>query len=59
MQDVLDVLIDQQYAKYSMSELASLTEANKGTISKAVKLTQEAREADTESPEPDVPWFDA
>jgi hypothetical protein len=42
-----------------MSELASLTGANKGTISKAVKLTQEAREADTEAPEPDVPWFDA
>lgn len=41
MQDVLDVLIDQPYAKYSMSELASLTGANKGTISKAVKLLSE------------------
>lgn len=41
MQDVLDVLIDQPYAKYSMSELASLTGANTGTISKAVKLLSE------------------
>ena len=41
MQDVLDVLIDQPYEKYSMSELASLTGANNGTISKAVKLLSE------------------
>lgn len=38
MQDVLDVLIDQPYATYSMSELANLTGANIGTISKAVRL---------------------
>lgn len=38
MQDVLDVLIDQPYATYSMSELAKLTGANQGTISKAVRL---------------------
>jgi len=38
MQDVLDVLIDQPYATYSMSELANLTGASQGTISKAVKL---------------------
>ena len=38
MQDVLDVLIDQPYATYSMSELANLTGANQGTISKAVRL---------------------
>ncbi|SDY35933.1 Nucleotidyltransferase domain-containing protein [Halobellus clavatus] len=38
MQDILDILIDQPYAAYSMSELATLTGANKGTISKAVKL---------------------
>ncbi|WP_345786355.1 nucleotidyltransferase domain-containing protein [Halobellus salinisoli] len=41
MQDVLDVLIDQPYATYSMSELATLTGANKGTISKAVRLLSE------------------
>jgi len=41
MQDVLDVLIDQPYATYSMSELANLTGANKGTISKAVRLLSE------------------
>ncbi|WP_241988419.1 helix-turn-helix domain-containing protein, partial [Halorubrum sp. SP3] len=41
MQDVLNVLIDQPYATYSMSELASLTGANKGTISKAVTLLSE------------------
>lgn len=38
MQDILEVLIDQPYAEYSMSELATLTGANKGTISKAVTL---------------------
>ncbi|WP_144796436.1 nucleotidyltransferase domain-containing protein [Halorubrum depositum] len=38
MQDVLDILIDQPYATYSMSELANLTGANQGTISKAVRL---------------------
>ena len=41
MQDVLDVLIDQPYATYSMSELANLTGANQGTISKAVRLLSE------------------
>ena len=41
MQDVLDVLIDQPYATYSMSELANLTGANQGTISKAVTLLSE------------------
>ena len=41
MQDVLDVLIDQPYATYSMSELANLTGANQGTISKVVKLLSE------------------
>jgi len=41
MQDVLDVLIDQPYAEYSMSELAGLTGATTGTISKAVKLLSE------------------
>lgn len=41
MQDVLEVLIDQPYATYSMSELANLTGANKGTISKAVRLLSE------------------
>jgi predicted AAA+ superfamily ATPase len=43
MQGVLDVLIHQPHAKYSMSELASLTGAIKGTISKAVKLLSELR----------------
>jgi len=41
MQDVLDVLIDQPYATYSMSELANLTGASQGTISKEVKLLSE------------------
>nr|WP_231554342.1 nucleotidyltransferase domain-containing protein [Halobellus rufus] len=41
MQDVLDILIDQPYATYSMSELATLTGANQGTISKAVHLLSE------------------
>ena len=41
MQDILDLLIDQPYATYSMSELATLTGANKGTISKAVRLLSE------------------
>ena len=41
MQDVLDILIDQPYTAYSMSELATLTEANQGTISKAVGLLAE------------------
>ena len=41
MEDVLAVLVDQPYATYSMSELASLTGANQGTISKAVKLLSE------------------
>ena len=41
MQDVLSVLIDQPYATYSMSELATLTGANNGTISKAVRLLSE------------------
>jgi predicted nucleotidyltransferase len=41
MQDVLEVLIDQPYATYSMSELANLTGANQGTISKAVTLLSE------------------
>ena len=41
MQDVLDILIDQPYTAYSISELATLTEANQGTISKAVGLLGE------------------
>ena len=41
MEDVLNVFIDQPYATYSMSELATLTGANQGTISKAVKLLSE------------------
>ena len=47
MQDVLDVLIDQPYATYSMSELATLTGANKGTISKAVRLLSELDAVET------------
>ncbi len=41
MQDILDILIDQPYTAYSISELATLTEANQGTISKAVGLLGE------------------
>ncbi|WP_256393012.1 nucleotidyltransferase domain-containing protein [Natronoarchaeum rubrum] len=48
MQDVLDVLIDQPYAAYSVSELATLTEANTGTISKAVGLLSELGIVETE-----------
>jgi len=48
MQDVLDVLIDQPYATYSMSELANLTGANQGTISKAVRLLSELDVIETE-----------
>ena len=47
MQDVLDVLIDQPYATYSMSELANLTGANQGTISKAVKLLSDLNVIET------------
>lgn len=47
MQDVLKVLIDQPYATYSMSELATLTGANKGTISKAVRLLSELEVVET------------
>lgn len=38
MQDVLEILIDQPYTAYSVSELATLTGATQGTISKAVGL---------------------
>lgn len=48
MQDVLDVLIDQPYAAYSVSELATLTEANTGTVSKAVGLLSELGIVETE-----------
>lgn len=48
MQDVLDILIDQPYATYSMSELANLTGANQGTISKAVRLLSELDVVETE-----------
>lgn len=48
MQDVLNVLIDQPYATYSMSELANLTGANIGTISKTVRLLSELDVVETE-----------
>ncbi len=47
MQDVLDILIDQPYTAYSVSELATLTEANQGTISKAVGLLAELDAVET------------
>ncbi|SEH49764.1 Nucleotidyltransferase domain-containing protein [Halopenitus malekzadehii] len=47
MQDVLDVLIDQPYAAYSMTDLATVTGANKGTISKAVRLLSELEIVET------------
>ncbi|WP_233255146.1 nucleotidyltransferase domain-containing protein [Halopenitus persicus] len=47
MQDVLDVLIDQPYAAYSMSDLATVTGAHKGTISKAVRLLSELEVVET------------
>lgn len=42
--------------------VASQGETRRGALAnldEAVKLTQEARETNTESPEPDAPWFDA
>lgn len=29
------------------------------SLDEAVELTKEAREADTDAPEPDAPWFEA
>jgi len=47
MEDVLDILIDQPYTRYSVSELATLTGANQGTISKAVGLLVELDAVET------------
>ena len=41
------MLIDQPYAAYSMSDLATFTGANKGTISKAVRLLSEHEVVET------------
>lgn len=41
MQDVVDVLVDQPYAEYTVSELATVTDSNQGTVSKAVSLLSE------------------
>lgn len=41
VQEALDILIDQPYAEYSVSELTTLTETSQGAISKAVGLLSE------------------
>ena len=38
MKDVLSVVVDQPYAAFTISELATLIEGNQATVSKAVKL---------------------
>lgn len=38
MQDVLSVLIDQPYDKFTIGELTTLIDGNQGTVSKAVQL---------------------
>ena len=38
MQDVLSVVVDQPYAAFTISELATLIEGNQATVSNAVKL---------------------
>jgi predicted RNase H-like HicB family nuclease len=48
--------IDEETGIASQGETRREALAN---LDEAVELTQEAREADTEAPEPDAPWFDA
>ena len=38
MQDVLSVVVDQPYAAFTISELATVIDGNQATVSKAVKL---------------------
>ena len=38
MQDVLSVVVDQPYAEFTISELATVIDGNQATVSKAVKL---------------------
>ena len=42
MQDVLSVVVDQPYAEFTISELATLIDGNQPTVSKAVKLLSAA-----------------
>jgi predicted RNase H-like HicB family nuclease len=48
--------IDEEAGIASQGETRREALAN---LDESVELTQEAREADTEAPEPDAPWFDA
>ena len=48
--------IDQETGVASQGETREEALEN---LDEAVALTREAREADTDAPEPDVPWFDA
>ncbi|WP_256403683.1 type II toxin-antitoxin system HicB family antitoxin [Halorubrum salinum] len=47
--------IDQELNVASQGETREEALAN---LDEAVKLTEEAREADTPAPEPDAPWFE-
>ena len=48
--------IDEEVGVASQGETREEALAN---LDEAVELTLEAREDDTEAPEPDAPWFDA
>ena len=47
--------IDEETGIASQGETREEAPAN---LNEAVELTLEAREADTEAPEPDAPWFE-
>ncbi|MGM0448306.1 MAG: type II toxin-antitoxin system HicB family antitoxin [Methanobacteriota archaeon] len=47
--------IDQELNVASQGETR---EAALSNLDEAVELTKEAREADTDAPEPDAPWFE-
>lgn len=41
MQDVLGLLIEEPYQEFTVSQIAAMTEANQGSISKAIALLRE------------------
>jgi len=47
--------IDEESSVASQGETREEALAN---LDKAIELTEEAREADTDAPEPDAPWFE-
>lgn len=47
MQDVLSVVIDEPYDEFTVSELASMTDATQATVSKAVALLSETGAVET------------